>query len=125
VRERLVAMQRTLAREQGVVMDGRDIGTVVFPNADLKFFLDADLDVRAARRAQDLAAGGARPDLGEVRGEVLRRDTRDRSRDASPLRPAADAIRLDTTSLDPDGVLRAMLAEVAKVADVADRDNPS
>ncbi len=60
-----------------------------------------------------------------MRGEVVRRDTRDRSRDASPLRPAADAIRLDTTALDPDGVLQAMLAEVAKVSDVANRDNPS
>lgn len=122
VRERLVALQRALAREHGVVMDGRDIGTVVFPDADLKFFLDADLDIRAARRAQDLAALGTRPDLADVRGDVVRRDARDRSREASPLRPAEDAIRLDTTALDPDGVLQAMLAEVAKVAH---RDNPS
>jgi len=122
VRARLVALQRALARAQGVVMDGRDIGTVVFPDADLKFFLDADLDVRAARRARDLAAAGAAVDVTEVRGEVVRRDERDRRREASPLKPAADAIRLDTTALDPDGVLQVMLAAVAKAAG---RDNPS
>jgi len=114
VRERLVALQRTMAREQGVVMDGRDIGTVVFPDADLKFFLDADLEVRAARRAQDLAAAGTPAALAAVQGEVARRDARDRSREISPLRPAAEAIRLDTSRLGPDAVLRAMLAEVAK-----------
>jgi cytidylate kinase len=118
VRERLVALQRGMAREHGVAMDGRDIGTVVFPDADVKFFLDADLDVRAGRRAQDLAAAGAPAELGRVRAEVLRRDARDTSRDISPLRAAPDAIRLDTTGLDADRVLEAMLSEVAKVVDL-------
>ncbi len=117
VRERLVSIQRATAREHGVAMDGRDIGTVVFPDADLKFFLDAELDVRAGRRARDLAAAGTPVELDRVRGEVLRRDARDSSREISPLRPAADAIRLDTTGLDPDQVLEAMLAEAAKVID--------
>jgi cytidylate kinase len=96
-------------------MDGRDIGTVVFPDADLKFFLDADVDVRAGRRARDLAAAGTAVALTRVRAELLQRDARDRGREMSPLRAAADAIRLDTTGLDSDRVLQAMLAEVAKV----------
>jgi cytidylate kinase len=116
VRQRLVALQREMAREQGVVMDGRDIGTVVFPDADLKFFLDAHLDVRAGRRARDLAAGGAAVELDRVRSEVARRDARDTGRDVSPLRAAPDAIRLETTALDPEQVLARMLAEVARVA---------
>jgi len=112
VRERLVALQRVLAATQGVVMDGRDIGTVVFPHADIKFFLDADLEVRAARRARDLDRAGLPSDLNQVRGEVARRDARDRGRQASPLRPAPEAVHLDTSALDPDGVLAAMLAAV-------------
>jgi cytidylate kinase len=115
VRRRLVALQRSMAREQGVAMDGRDIGTVVFPDADLKFFLDADVDVRAGRRARDLAAAGTAVALTRVRAELLQRDARDSRREMSPLRAAADAIRLDTTGLDSDRVLQAMLAEVAKV----------
>jgi cytidylate kinase len=104
-----------MAREQGVAMDGRDIGTVVFPDADLKFFLDAAVDVRAGRRARDLAAAGAPAELERVRAHLVQRDARDSSREVSPLRAAPDAIRLDTTGLDSDQVLRAMLAEVAKV----------
>ncbi len=117
VRERLVALQRAMAQEHGVAMDGRDIGTVVFPDADLKFFLDAELDVRAGRRARDLRAAGTPAELERVRGEVLRRDARDTTREISPLRAAPDAIRLDTTRLDADQVLQAMLSEVAKVID--------
>jgi len=112
VRERLVALQRALAETQGVVMDGRDIGTVVFPRADLKFFLNADLEVRAARRARDLERAGVRTDLAQVQGEVARRDARDRGREASPLRPAPEAIHLDNSRMDPDAVVAAMLAVV-------------
>lgn len=112
VRERMVALQRAMATEGGVVMDGRDIGTVVFPDADLKFYLDADLAVRASRRLQDLARAGARPDLETVREEVARRDDRDRGREVSPLVAAKDAIRIDSTSLEVDAVLQRMLAAI-------------
>jgi len=114
VRRRLVALQRATADAGGIVMDGRDIGTVVFPDADLKFYLDADLSVRAARRLQELRQGATSADLEAVRAEVARRDERDRGRQASPLTPAPDAIRIDSTLLDADGVLRRMLAEVRK-----------
>jgi cytidylate kinase len=113
VRERMVALQRAMACAGGVVMDGRDIGTVVFPDADLKFFLDADLAVRADRRVQDLRRAGGAADPGAVREEVARRDARDSGREIAPLRPAADAIRIDSTALDADEVVRRMLDEVA------------
>jgi cytidylate kinase len=116
VRERMVALQRAMAQEGGVVMDGRDIGTVVFPNAQLKFFLDADLTVRADRRLTDLRRAGAIVEASRIRDEVERRDARDRARQVAPLRPAADAIRIDSTSLDADAVVAAMLAEVSRVA---------
>jgi cytidylate kinase len=119
VRERLVALQRTMAREGGVVMDGRDIGTVVFPDADLKFFLEADLEVRAARRWQDLQRAGTRLEAATVRDEIAQRDARDSGRDVSPLRPAADAIHIDTTGVDPEGVLAIMLAAVARLAEIS------
>jgi cytidylate kinase len=113
VRERMVALQRAMACAGGVVMDGRDIGTVVFPEADLKFFLDADLCVRANRRLQDLQRAGRAAEPGTVREEVARRDARDSGRQIAPLRPAADAIRIDSTTLDAEGVVRRMLDEVA------------
>ena len=115
VRERMVALQRAMAREGGVVMDGRDIGTVVFPNAQLKFFLDADVAVRADRRLTDLRRAGATVEAGRIREEVERRDARDRAREVAPLRAAPDAIRIDSTSLEAEAVVGAMLAEVAKV----------
>jgi cytidylate kinase len=112
VRGRLVALQRAMGEQGGVVMDGRDIGTVVFPDADLKFYLDADLEVRTRRRRQDLQGAGADAALEEVRAEVARRDQRDRSRPVSPLRMAPDAIRIDSSALDADEVLRVMLEAV-------------
>jgi cytidylate kinase len=114
VRERLVALQRAMAAAGGVVMDGRDIGTVVLPDADLKFYLDADPDIRAARRLRDLERTGLPAEFGAVRSEVLRRDARDSGRAASPLRPAADAIHVDSSRLDADAVLALMLREAAK-----------
>lgn len=116
VRERLVALQRAMAQEGAVVMDGRDIGTVVFPDADLKFFLEAELSVRAARRWQERAQEEGAPDVSAVEAEVARRDSRDSGRTVAPLRPAADAIRIDTSRRDPDAVLALMLAEVARHA---------
>jgi len=96
-------------------MDGRDIGTVVFPDAQLKFFLDADLGVRAARRFRDLQRAGESADPEAIRADVARRDARDRAREAAPLRAAPDAIRIDSTDLDAEGVVHLMLAEVRRV----------
>ncbi|MBI2002531.1 MAG: (d)CMP kinase [candidate division NC10 bacterium] len=115
IRRRLVALQRAMAKEGGIVMDGRDIGTVVFPDADLKFYLDADLTVRSARRLGDLRRMGTPVEREAVRAEVARRDERDRGRETSPLTVAADAIRIDSTALDADGVLRVMLEAVQHV----------
>lgn len=103
VRVRLVEEQRRLAAREtaagrGVVLEGRDIGTVVFPNAELKVFLTADLSVRASRRAAQMAA----KDEEAVRAEMGRRDKSDSSRAESPLRKAVDAIEINTTSLDFD-----------------------
>ncbi|MDT0630967.1 (d)CMP kinase [Rubrivirga sp. S365] len=123
VREAMVALQRTVARETdagGVVAEGRDVGTVVFPDADVKFFLVADLDARARRRLADFAAsdaggagsGGDPAAFEKVRAEIAERDRRDESRALAPLRPAPDARRLDTTALSVedqvDEVLRAV-----------------
>ncbi len=115
VRQRLVALQRALAKETGVVMDGRDIGTVVFPDADLKFFLDADLAIRAERRGRDLAHAGTPVSRARLEEEIARRDARDSGRADSPLRPAPDAIRIDSSRLGPDEVLNRMLAEVDRL----------
>jgi cytidylate kinase len=104
-----------MARAGGVVMDGRDIGTVVFPNAQLKFFLDADLAVRADRRLKDLQRAGATAEPSVIREDVARRDARDQAREVAPLRAAPDAIRIDSTSLDAEAVVGVMLGEVAKV----------
>jgi cytidylate kinase len=114
VRTRMVALQRAMAQAGTVVMDGRDIGTVVFPHAQVKFFLDADLSVRADRRLKDLQRAGAAADLQAIQEEVERRDARDRAREIAPLRPAPDAIRIDSTRLDAEGVVGLMLAEVSK-----------
>ena len=114
VRKRLVTLQRAMASRGGVVMDGRDIGTVVLPDADLKFYLDADPDVRATRRLRDLERSGVAADLAAVRTELQRRDARDSGRAASPLRPAPDALHIDSSRLDAEAVLALMLREAAK-----------
>jgi cytidylate kinase len=115
VRERLVALQRNIAKEGGIVMDGRDIGSVVFPHADVKFYLDATLAVRAARRLEDLRIRGNTADFDAVQADVHRRDARDRGREASPLVAAPDAIPIDSTSLTIDAVLSEMLTVVRNV----------
>jgi CMP/dCMP kinase len=104
VREWMVAHQRELGKTGGVVMEGRDIGTKVFPDADVKIFLDADPVVREERRMQQQKLRG---DLGEASASELReRDRRDRTRATSPLIPASDALVLDSTSMSEDEVLR-------------------
>ncbi len=99
VRRAMVAQQRKLGEEKGVVMDGRDIGTVVFPKADLKIFMSADLKVRAARRQQELLDQGQIIDLAEIQKNLQTRDKKDTNRKESPLRKAEDAIELDTSEL--------------------------
>jgi cytidylate kinase len=118
VRERLVALQRELGAGGGVVMEGRDIGTVVFPAADVKLYLTADPAERARRRAAELRARGEPVDEAALAREIAARDRRDSARAHSPLRPAADALQLDTTGLTLAEVVARM--EAAVVACLAD-----
>ncbi len=104
VRRRLVAIQRHLAAINRVVMDGRDIGTNVLPDAPYKFFLTASLEERSRRRCQELAASGQQVDLETVKAEIRRRDALDSRREVDPLRPAPDAIIIDTSNLTVDEV---------------------
>ena len=99
LRKRLVKLQRSLAIHPGIVMEGRDIGTVVFPKADLKIFLTASSEARATRRAAELARSGETADLASVEAQIRERDRRDSERAASPLLPAPNAYPLDTTDL--------------------------
>lgn len=105
VRDALVARQRELGREGGVVMEGRDIGTVVFPDADVKVFLSASPEVRARRRFEELRARGTKVTLQEIMRAQIERDARDATRSNSPMRPAADAVVIDSTVLDADQVV--------------------
>ena len=108
VRQRLVALQRALGAAGGVVMEGRDIGTVVFPDARVKLYLTADPATRAAQRAAELRAAAATVDEAALARELAERDRRDAGRAHSPLRPAADAVVLDTTALTLEDVVEAM-----------------
>lgn len=112
VRAALLDLQRQLGREGGVVLEGRDIGTVVFPDAEVKVFLTATADVRAGRRVHDLAGRGIQADFGQTLTEIQARDAQDSGRPVAPLKAAADAIVLDTTNLDIDAVV----AELARLA---------
>jgi cytidylate kinase len=113
VREALVAQQRRMG-ENGVVMAGRDIGTVVFPNADFKFFLTASLDQKVRRRAIQYERRGERVDSEAMRREVEARDRVDTERAVAPLRPAPDAIVIDTDNLDVDEVVDEIVRHVEK-----------
>ena len=112
VRAALVAFQRAFARERGAVLDGRDIGTVIFPDAAAKLFVTASADVRAQRRWLERRAAGVDAVLAEVAAEMRARDAQDAGREAAPLRPAADAAVLDTTALDADAAFERALAVV-------------
>jgi len=110
VRAALLDFQRDFAARRGAVLDGRDIGTAIFPDAPVKLFVTASLAERARRRWQELRAKGETAELARVEADMLARDTRD----APNMRQAPDAVVLDTTSLDADGAFRAALAEVRK-----------
>ena len=110
VRDFLMEMQRSLAREHSVIMDGRDIGTVVLPDADVKIFLYADVEVRAKRRELELQQRGTPKPYDEVLRELNERDYNDSHRAAAPLRAAEDAMVVDTSALDFDASREALLA---------------
>lgn len=112
VRQKLVAMQRELAGLQGVVMDGRDIGTVVLPNADFKFFMTADADIRARRRYDELQLKGENPDYDAVKKNIVDRDYQDENRTESPLKKAKDAIILDNSSMNQEEQLEWIIEKI-------------
>jgi cytidylate kinase len=107
VRRFLLNLQRDLGKEKGVVFEGRDMGTVVFPDADVKFFLDASPKIRAKRRYIELKSTNPQS-LEEVETDMARRDKNDSSRDLAPLKPAKDAIRIDSTDLSIEAVIDQM-----------------
>ena len=116
VRKAVLALQRNFGRTPpGAVLDGRDIGTVIFPDADVKIFVTATPQMRARRRAVELQAAGGMVNEQEVLADILRRDERDTSRAAAPLKPAPDAHLLDTTHLDIDAAFRAAIDIVEAV----------
>ncbi|MDW8398907.1 MAG: (d)CMP kinase [Acetobacteraceae bacterium] len=112
VRAALLEFQRRFGAERGAVLDGRDIGTVVFPAAAVKFFVTASAEERARRRHLELSAQGIAADPAQVLAEIRDRDAQDANRPVAPLRPAADALLLDTTALDADAAFAAALAAV-------------
>ena len=112
VREFLLDLQKNLGREKEAVFEGRDMGTVVFPDADLKFFLDADIEARAMRRFGDL--GGTHP-LDEIREDIKKRDENDRNREIAPLKQADDAVLVDSTNMSITEVVEFMASEAAKM----------
>jgi cytidylate kinase len=112
VRRVMVARQQDMGRRGGVVMDGRDIASAVFPDADLKFYVDADPAKRAVRRRRELAEAGIEADLAAIESEIRARDHSDSTRADSPLTCVPDAIHVDTTSIGLDEVVERMLAAV-------------
>lgn len=112
VRSALLGLQRMLGEQGGVVLEGRDIGTVVFPGAEAKFYLTASVEVRAQRRYEELAARGVSTDLQHVRREVLERDERDTNRPIAPLRKPEDALDVDSSELTIDEVVERVVERV-------------
>ena len=108
VRDVLLDMQRDVAKEHNVIMDGRDIGTVVLPKADVKIFLSASAEVRAQRRTDELLAKGQKANYAQILKEIQQRDYQDTHREIAPLKMAKDSIKLDTSELDIEGVVEAM-----------------
>ena len=118
VREVLLDMQREVARNYNVIMDGRDIGTVVLPKAQVKIFLTASAEVRARRRYEELQAKGSHDSYEKVLKELQQRDYQDSHREIAPLKQAKDAIKVDTSELDIDGVVAAIREIVRQKAGV-------
>jgi CMP/dCMP kinase len=112
VREWLLPVQRRIGAGGSVVAEGRDVGTAVFPAADVKFFLEADANVRATRRHRELVAAGHAVPLEQTKQDLSGRDDRDRTRDLAPLVPASDAERIDTSAIPAEEVVQHMLAAI-------------
>lgn len=114
VREKMVQMQRNMAKSESVIMDGRDIGTVVLPNANIKIYLNAALDTRAERRYKELIRKGQKVTFEDVKNDIIKRDKNDMERAASPLKKADDAIELDTTGKTLEQVVDEVVELVEK-----------
>lgn len=114
VRELLLDMQRQVALEHNVIMDGRDIGTVVLPKATVKIFLTASAEVRANRRTKELLERGQKADYNRILQEIQQRDYQDTHREIAPLKPARDSVKLDTSNMDIDSVIAAIKEIVEK-----------
>jgi CMP/dCMP kinase len=112
VRSRMVGLQREAGAAGGVVMEGRDVGTVIFPDAEFKFFLNADVEVRANRRFEELKAKGTTTSLDQVLEQLIDRDRRDSVRELAPLKQADDAIAIDATNLSADDVVAAIKMKI-------------
>lgn len=110
VREKLVELQRILASKQDVIMDGRDIGTCVLPNADLKVYLTASSRTRAERRWKEYNEKGIECDIDQIEKDIIARDNQDMSREVSPLKKADDAVLVDTSNMDKEQVVDALIA---------------
>jgi len=109
VRARLIGIQRSFGENHDLVAEGRDMGTVVFPDADLKFYLEAGLEVRSLRRQKELEAMGETVDPAELREEIRKRDERDLNRPVAPLRKPEDAVLVDSSELTVEGVIEALV----------------
>ena len=114
VREALLDMQRSVAKEYDVIMDGRDIGTVVLPKATVKIFLTASAEVRAKRRTEELRAKGQKADYNQVLKEIQQRDYQDTHREVAPLKLARDSIKVDTSDMDIEQVIATIKDIIAK-----------
>lgn len=110
----LTEKMREVGEDGGVVMEGRDVGTVVFPDADIKFYLDASAQERAKRRVKQLQEAGQKPDYAKILASIEERDYRDSHRAASPLKPAEDAIIIDTSSLTMQQVIDVVLEKIGQ-----------
>ena len=118
VRDMLLDMQRDVAKQYNVIMDGRDIGTVVLPRATVKIFLTASAEVRAKRRCDELLAKGQKANYDQVLKEIQQRDYQDTHREVAPLKMSRDSIKVDTSDMDIDGVVAAIRDIVAKKVSV-------
>jgi len=113
VRGEMVRLQRAIGERAGAVLEGRDIGTVVFPDADYKFYLDADVEERARRRHKELVDSNQKVDLEEIKKDVVARDESDMKREVGALKKAEDAILIDTTNLSIDEVVEKLLSHIS------------
>ena len=119
VRAALLQLQQDFGKNDGLIADGRDMGTVVFPNAQVKLFLDASAEERAKRRYKQLQNKGINGNFAQILAEIQERDFRDRNREVAPLKPADDALLLDSTTLSTDEVIAQALAYIQQKASIS------